>query len=186
MKNIGKYHAELYKKISTKKTSLIGIKNDFSDFNRQISDILNKLKKISKNSKLYTNTIKMQRYYNMTKFVNPINSFLHGDLHKGNILINKSKLVGVIDFGKSIIGDIHKDFSHHMRHYPEYIDTIIKSYEINTGIKLSKDKIILYAFLKDMEKLIYHVDKYKTHKDKMEKKMDLYNNLFTNQFSITD
>jgi aminoglycoside phosphotransferase (APT) family kinase protein len=105
----------------------------------------------------------------MTKFVNPINSFLHGDLHKGNILINKSKLVGVIDFGKSIIGDIHKDFSHHMRHYPEYIDTIIKSYEINTGIKLSKDKIILYAFLKDMEKLIYHVDKYKTHKYKQEK-----------------
>lgn len=180
MKNIGKYHAELHNKIPSKETLLIGIKNDDSDFNTHISGILNKLSKISKNSKLYTDTLKMQESYNKSEFAGPINGFLHGDLHKGNLLINKNKLVGVVDFGKSTIGDIHKDFSHHMRHYPEYVDIIIKSYETETGIKLSKNKIIFYAFLKDMEKLIYHVDKYEAHKNKMERKIDLYNNLLKN------
>ncbi len=180
MKDIGKYHAELYNKIPAKETLLIGVKNDRDDFNTHISNTLNKLNKINKNSKLYTNTLKMQESYKKTKFDDSIKCFLHGDLHKGNILINKNKLVGVVDFGKSTVGDVHKDFSHHMRHYPEYIDIVIKSYETETGTKLSKNKIIIYAFLKDMEKLIYHVDKYETHKNKMEKKFDLYNNLLSN------
>lgn len=179
MKDIGKYHAELYNKISVEELSPLGIKKDVRDFDNYISDILCKLGEINKSSELYKATLKMQQSYSKARFDNAINSFLHGDLHKGNLLVNKNKLAGVVDFGKSVIGDIHKDFSHHMRHYPEYIDIVIKSFENMTGINLSKNKIVFYAFLKDLEKLIYHLDKYKTHKEMLEKKIKTYNKLLS-------
>jgi aminoglycoside phosphotransferase (APT) family kinase protein len=159
---------------------LIGIKRDNRDFDTLISNIIVRISKIDKTNKLYTAVLKMQKYYKKAPQDRPTYGFLHGDLHKGNILVYESKLIGIVDLGKSIIGDIHKDFSHHMRHYPEYIDIIIESYENETGVKLSKNKIIFYAFLKDMEKLIYHLDKYEMHTKKMVKKVNLYNNLLTN------
>ncbi|OGM94991.1 hypothetical protein A2524_02780 [Candidatus Wolfebacteria bacterium RIFOXYD12_FULL_48_21] len=180
MKSIGKYHAELYNKISIDEAGLAGVRKDESDFIHSISNILPKLKSIDKsNSQLYKKALWMQKSYRRVTDEHPVYGFLHGDLHQGNLLVNHGKLAGIVDFGKSAIGDIHKDFSHHARHYPEYIDVLIDSYKSHTGLKLSKDKIIFYAFLKDLEKLTYHIDKYATHKKNIEAKTSLYDTLLS-------
>ncbi len=86
----------------------------------------------------------------------------------GNI---RADLSGIIDFGDCQIADINYDFSHLSRQYPEYIDYIIKGYEENSKNTLQKELILIYGIIMDIEKIVYHLNRYEIGTKKLTDKI---------------
>lgn len=181
MSELGKLHALIHLTASIQESVKTGISLD----NNSVEFVLAKFKKNikqthKKTSALYKIISKVDNYYIQNKPTQIFNGLLHGDLHHGNIIINKGKLSGVVDFGKSKFGDIHRDFSHYARHYPNYLDAIIKSYEKYSIYKLNKNIILLWGLLTDIEKVIYHAIKLTSGEQGLLKKMNSYEKLLNN------
>lgn len=104
-------------------------------------------------------------------------ALIQGDAHPGNIIVDNNRLVSIIDFGKCQVADIHIDFSHYIRAFPEYTDKIIECYWKYTKYRLSKDRLLLFAIILDISKTTYHIDRLVVGKVRIEKNIKKLNKL---------
>ena len=87
----------------------------------------------------------------------------HNDLHKGNIIINKGKLNGIIDFSDAVYTNYNIEFESILKWNEEIVVDIMKKYEETTGRKLDMEFISAVAKLSRYSKIsrnINEVEKY--------------------------
>ena len=83
---------------------------------------------------------------------------LHGDLHGGNILVNpQTHVSGIVDFGESMIGDIHYEFRYAPGYGELFLELLIEKYESESGRRLNRDRLKLYFLLNAFCHLFYSV-----------------------------
>lgn len=82
---------------------------------------------------------------------------IHGDIHKGNIIINNNN-IGFIDYGDIRISEVYNEFSHLAKQFPEYIQIILDGYNSISNIKIETNIVQIYGLVTDIEKtIIYHL-----------------------------
>lgn len=77
--------------------------------------------------------------------------FLHNDAHHENILIKNKQIVGIIDFGDAEYGELTQEFSRYIRDYPEYWEHILVAYEVASGQRINRDRLVSYSFLAGLD-----------------------------------
>lgn len=178
MTELGELHHKIHSSISIKEAQRLGLKVHDVSIKEELAQYKKIIKeKIVESDRLHELFKKTEEFLSSLSDSEPIQSIIHGDLHQGNILIKDRRLSGVVDFGDCVVGDIERDFSHYARHYPEYLDDLINSYEKSSGIKLKKEKILLYGLLTDIEKIVYHVNKYGSGVERLFQKLDMYSKI---------
>lgn len=76
---------------------------------------------------------------------------VHGDLHGPNVVIDpeSKKLVGVIDLSEMEVGDPNQEFRKIFMTFPGSLDSAIESYQQSGGQKLSRGRIIQWAYVNE-------------------------------------
>lgn len=137
----------------------VKIKNGHKNIRNYINFVKRKIEKESgSENDLHLSLLKIENIVLDLKY-SPVVKIIHNDIHPGNLLIYNNKISGIVDFGKTVCDDIHKDFSHLISAYPQYTNQIISTYKKISGITLSKEVVILYSIIRDVEKASYHLKK---------------------------
>lgn len=98
---------------------------------------------------------KMAQHLISTRPEFTIKQFIFNDLHPNNFIIDDSyNLVGIIDFGFSAVGDIHREFHHIYKICPDMLHELVNTYNIQTGLNISTDKVI---WLSRVDLLNYYI-----------------------------
>jgi aminoglycoside phosphotransferase (APT) family kinase protein len=81
--------------------------------------------------------------------------FVHSDLHEGNLILdpNNCSLKGVVDFGGSMIADVHEEFRCLYRFNQTLAREAIDAYQEQSGIILHFQKVVISAQLYHLSKL---------------------------------
>ncbi|MDO1449884.1 aminoglycoside phosphotransferase family protein [Rhodocytophaga aerolata] len=77
----------------------------------------------------------------------------HNDSHHENILLNEGKLAGIIDFGDSDFGDVHREFARYVQDYPHYVEIIVNTYEKLSGKTLCRRRMLAISLLEIVDDL---------------------------------
>ena len=85
---------------------------------------------------------------------------VHGDLHGLNIVIDPvtKNLSGIIDFSELELGNRHQDFRKPFMTDSRLLGPAINAYEQHCDIKLSKEKIIAWAYVNEWANIAYFKD----------------------------
>ena len=147
-KNLGKFHARFHNSCQAEEVKNLGlIMNQSSEME---ANLLIHLEHLLKNKKLPNNLSylleKAIKVFNTTKN-EAIFRLIHNDIHHENILVEKSNISAIIDFGDTEFGDIRKEFHRYLLDYPKYFDYILAEYQNNVSFKVSKDRILSYTIL---------------------------------------
>jgi len=178
MAELGELHYKIHSSISVKEAQRLGLKVHDTSIKEELAQYKKIIEeKIVESDRLHELFKKIEESLNNLSANEPAYGIIHGDLHQGNILIKNEHLSGVVDFGDCVVGDIERDFSHYARHYPEHLDDLINAYEKSSGIKLNKEKILMYGLLTDIEKIVYHVNKYGSGVERLFQKLDIYSKI---------
>lgn len=81
---------------------------------------------------------------------------IHNDTHNENTILHNQRLAAVVDFGDCEYGDVHREFSYHVRRYPEYLEHFIAGHKASSGKSLSLQRLISYAIIADVKEVAYY------------------------------
>ncbi len=175
---LGKFHAELGKKISKEDAEKLGVKINHSkdihpeslkDYERLILDesVPEHFKSLAK---------KAREIFEGT-FDTVVFQFLHNDAHHENILIKEKEIVGYIDFGESEYGEVAKEFSRYIRDFPNHFQYIVSAYEVASGNNLSYERLVSNALISGFIDIVEGYQKGGVEKIKAEKVIENYKRL---------
>ncbi len=159
--SLGRFHAEIGKKKSKRKSIKRGIKIDLStglhpetleEYKEILDDaeVPETFKNLAKKAKEIFDKTNIKEN---AKF-----QFIHNDAHHENVLVKDGQISGFIDYGNTEYGEIAKEFSRYIRDFPDYFRYIVASYEKISGNKLSYSRLVANSFLSG---LIDNVESYK-------------------------
>ncbi len=152
---LGRFHAEIGKKITLDMAKQLGVKIDDStephpealiEYKEILSsaDVPEALKELAEKAK----TILDQT---TDKFVF---QFIHNDAHHENVLIKGKQISGIIDFGNAEYGEVSKEFSRYIRDFPDYFQYIVSSYEEASGNKLSYERLVTNGLILGLMEIV--------------------------------
>ncbi len=82
--------------------------------------------------------------------------FIYNDLDFGNIVFDDNNaLIGIIDFGFTAIGDVHREFHHLHNRCPDLVQGFINNYEVRTNKKICPKRV---AWLSEVDTFNYSIN----------------------------
>lgn len=172
-----KFHAKLHSVVLKKDCPEITTVDSSQFFHDASTKLSNLLETCDENEEIYSLLKQVKNQLEVHSHIRTKTALIQGDAHPGNIIVDNNKFVGIIDFGKCEVADIHIDFSHYIRAFPEYTDKIIESYWKYTKYRLSKDRLLLFAVILDISKTTYHIDRLIAGKVRVENNIRKLNKL---------
>ncbi|GEM_PF-826589 len=174
-RTLGRFHAEIGKKVSKKMSQDLGIKIDESSVLHpevlkeyvqlmQDEDVPGSFKALAERAKTIFDGARDGLVF----------QFLHNDAHHENILIQDKKISGIIDFGNTEYGEIAKEFSRYIRDFPEYFMHIVSAYEEGSGHMLAHERLVSNAFLSGFMEIVEDYRKGGTDRTNAERAVSTY------------
>lgn len=175
---LGRFHAEIGKKISKEMAEKSGIKiNRSTDVHPEDVQHYHTLLASADVPQTYKQLVKEARTIFEGTMDKVTFQFIHNDAHHENIIIKEKKVRGIIDFGSAEYGEIAKEFSRYIRDFPDHFQHIVSSYEEESGNKLSYERLVSNALLSGFIDIIINYRKGGEDRIKAEKSIATYERL---------
>jgi Ser/Thr protein kinase RdoA (MazF antagonist) len=152
---LGRFHAEIGKKVSREMSQELGVKIDeSSDLHPEVLEEYIQLMEDESVPAAFKALVERAKALFDRMRGNLVFQFLHNDAHHENILIQDKKISGFIDFGNTEYGEIAKEFSRYIRDFPEYFTYIMSAYEEESGRRLSYERLVSNALLSGFMEIV--------------------------------
>jgi len=182
-REIGRFIAEIGGRFTNEMAEEIGLKIDMSsdlhpevlaDYDRLIldADLPEDFKALAREAK---------SIFDMTRDKLAF-QFLHNDSHHENIIIKEGAVAGIIDFGEAEYGEVAKEFSRHIRDFPDYFQHMVSAYEEASDNKLSYARLVSFAILNDFIDVVESYHKGGEDRVKAEESIAKYKTLMHTEF----
>lgn len=180
--NLGRFHAEIGKKVGKETSQKIGIKIDESHgLHPEVLKEYHELMKSDDVPDQFKRLVETAMGIFNETLDRPVFQFIHNDAHHENVLIKDRKISGIIDFGNAEYGEVTKEFSRYIRDFPEYFTYIVSAYEKESGHRLSYKHLVSNALLSGFIDIVEEYRKGGNRREKAVNMISTYQKLLTRQ-----
>lgn len=154
-RSLGRFHAEIGQKFTKEMSVASGIDiNASTDLHPQVAKEYNGLIVDPNVPEGFKNLVKEAKRIFEGTMDDVVFHFIHNDGHHDNVLVKDKEISGIIDFGDAEYGEVAKEFSRYIRDYPDYFEYIVEEYEVISGNKLSRKRLVSNALLSGFSEIV--------------------------------